>query len=408
MRRATRSAGLALLVRRLCQNARMTSSALQPVSKLPDVQTTIFTVMSELARQEGALNLSQGFPDFDGPAYLLERVQHHMRHGRNQYAPMMGVPSLRAGIAAKVRDLYGCGVDPDREVTVTSGATEALFCAIAAIVNPGDEVIVFDPAYDSYEPVVRLQGGRCRRVALHPPDYRIDWDQVADQVNERTRLVIINTPHNPTGTVWTRADIEALRALVADRDVYLLADEVYEHIIFDGRPHESLCRYPDLFARSFVVSSFGKTYHTTGWKIGYCVAPAPLTAEFRRIHQFVTFASNTPVQLGLADFLAAHPEHHRNLGVFYQRKRDLFCALLAGSRFRVVPSSGTYFQLLDYADITDERDVDLAQRLTRELRLATIPVSVFYEQDPGHRMLRVCFAKDDATLRAAAEILGRV
>jgi methionine aminotransferase len=389
----------------LCQNASMTNAVPQPVSKLPDVQTTIFTVMSELARQEGALNLSQGFPDFDGPAYLLERVQHHMRHGQNQYAPMMGVAPLRAGIAAKVADLYGCAVDPDREVTVTSGATEALFCAIAAVVNPGDEVIVFDPAYDSYEPVVRLQGGRCRRIPLHPPAYRVDWNQVADAVNERTRLVIINTPHNPTGTVWDRADIDALRAIVADTGIYLLADEVYEHIIFDGRPHESLCRYPDLFARSFVVSSFGKTYHTTGWKIGYCVAPAPLTAEFRRIHQYVTFASNTPVQLGLADFLAAHPEHHRRLGAFYQRKRDLFCSLLAESRFEVLPSAGTYFQLLGYRRVSNEHDVALSKRLTRERKLATIPVSVFYETDPGHRVLRVCFAKDDGTLRAGAEIL---
>jgi len=383
----------------------MTISAPQPVSKLPDVQTTIFTVMSELARQEGALNLSQGFPDFDGPAYLLERVQHHLRHGQNQYAPMMGVPSLRAAIAVKVRDLYGCAVDPDREITVTSGATEALFCAIAAIVNRDDEVIVFDPAYDSYEPVVRLQGGRCRRVPLHPPGYQVDWDRVADLINERTRLIIINTPHNPTGAVWGSADIEALAALVTGRNLFVLADEVYEHIIFDGRLHESLCRYPELYARSFVVSSFGKTYHTTGWKIGYCVAPAALTVEFRRIHQYVTFTSNTPVQLGLADFLTAHPEHHRNLGAFYQRKRDLFCELLAGSRFRVVPSAGTYFQLLEYTGVSTERDVDLALRLTREQKLATIPVSVFYERDPGHRMLRVCFAKDDATLRAGAEIL---
>jgi methionine aminotransferase len=383
----------------------MTTPAPHPVSKLPDVQTTIFTVMSEFARQEGALNLSQGFPDFDGPAYLIERVQHHLRSRQNQYAPMMGVPALRAGIAAKVRDLYGCAVDPDREVTVTSGATEALFCAIAAIVKPGDEVIVFDPAYDSYEPAVRLQGGRCVHVPLHPPAYRIDWDRVADALNDRTRLIVINTPHNPTGTVWDAADIEALAQLVAGRDIYVLADEVYEHIVFDGELHQSLCRHPDLFARSFVVSSFGKTYHVTGWKIGYCVAPAALTAEFRRIHQYVTFASNTPIQLGLADFLAAHPEHHRRLGAFYQRKRDLLCELLAGSRFGVVPSAGTYFQLLEYSAVSAERDVDLARRLTRERKLATIPVSVFYADDPGHRMLRICFAKDDATLHRAAEIL---
>jgi len=394
----------------LCQNAAMQTNARALVSKLPGVQTTIFTVMSELARREGALNLSQGFPDFDGPRYLLERVQHYLTHGHNQYAPMMGVPALREAVADKVADLYGCRVDPDSEVTVTSGATEALFCAIAAVVGPGDEAIVFDPAYDSYEPAVTLQGGVTRHVPMHPPDYRPDWNRVADLINQRTRLIITNTPHNPTGTVWDAADIEALRRVLADadaagRDIYLLADEVYEHIIFDGRPHESLCRYADLFARSFVVSSFGKTYHTTGWKIGYCVAPRALSAELRRIHQYVTFTSNTPVQLGLADFLRAHPEHHRHLGAFYQRKRDLFCELLDGSRFRVIPCSGTYFQLVDYAGMFGEADVSLARRLTAEAKVAAIPVSVFYETDPGHTVLRLCFAKDDATLRRGAEIL---
>jgi methionine transaminase len=381
-----------------------------PVSKLPGVATTIFTVMSELAREQGALNLSQGFPDFDGPRYLLERVQHYLTHGHNQYAPMAGVPALRQAVAGKVRDLYGCQADPDTEITITSGATEALFCAIAAVVRPGDEVIVFDPAYDSYEPVVTLQGGVTRHVPLHPPQYRPDWDRVADLINDRTRLIITNTPHNPTGAVWNAADIAALRMVLADaqargREVYLVADEVYEHIIFDGLRHESLCRHPDLFARSFVVSSFGKTYHTTGWKIGYCVAPRALSAEFRRIHQYVTFASNTPVQLGLADFLLAHPEHHVHLGAFYQRKRDLFCELVRDSRFGVVPSSGSYFQLLDYSAVSTEGDVELARRLTCEAKLAAIPVSVFYQCDPGHKMLRFCFAKDDATLRRGAEIL---
>ena len=381
-----------------------------PESKLPAVGTTIFTVMSALAQEHGALNLSQGFPDFDGPEELLERVHHHLTHGRNQYAPMAGVPSLRTAVAAKVRALYGRAVDPASEVTVTSGATEALFCAIAAIVRPGDEVVVFDPAYDSYEPAVTLQGGVTRHVPLHPPGYRPDWNRVADAVSDRTRLIVVNTPHNPTGTVWEAEDIAALRALLADadargREIYLLADEVYEHIIFDGRRHESLCRDPELFARSFVVSSFGKTYHTTGWKIGYCVAPQPLSAELRRVHQYVTFTSNTPVQLGLADFLRAHPEHHLNLGRFYQKKRDLFCDLLRTSRFRVLPSAGTYFQLLDYGALSGERDVDLARRLTREAKVAAIPVSVFYEHDPGHPVLRFCFAKDDDTLRRGAEIL---
>jgi methionine transaminase len=389
---------------------RMQNATLTPVSKLPGVGTTIFTVMSELAREQGALNLSQGFPDFDGPRYLLERVQHYLTHGHNQYAPMSGVPALRQAIAAKITDLYGCTADPDSEITVTSGATEALFCAIAAVVGAGDEVIVFDPAYDSYEPVVTLQGGVVRHVPLRPPFYRPDWNQVADLIGDRTRLIITNTPHNPTGAVWDASDIVALRSIVADaqtrgRRLYLLADEVYEHIIFDGRRHESLCRYPDLFERSFVVSSFGKTYHTTGWKIGYCVAPRALSVEFRRVHQYVTFASNTPVQLGLADFLAAHPEHHMNLGGFYQRKRDLFCELVRESRLGVVPSAGSYFQLLDYSALSSERDVDLARRLTCEAKLALIPVSVFYPRDPGHKVLRLCFAKDDATLRRAAEIL---
>ena len=386
------------------------SAVQSPVSKLPGVGTTIFTVMSELARAEGALNLSQGFPDFDGPRYLLERVQHYLTHGHNQYAPMPGVPALRAAVADKVAALYGCRVDPDTEVTVTSGATEALFCAIAAVVRPGEEVIVFDPAYDSYAPAVTLQGGITRHVPMHPPGYRPDWNRVADSVNERTCLIIINTPHNPTGMVWEAEDVEALHAVLAradaaGRDLYLLGDEVYEHIIFDGRAHQSLCRYPDLFARSFVVSSFGKTYHTTGWKIGYCVAPKALSAELRRVHQYVTFTSNTPVQLALADFLRAHPEHHENLGRFYQRKRDLFCELLGASRFGVRRSAGTYFQLVDYEALFDEPDTALAVRLTREAKLATIPVSVFYEKNPGHPVLRLCFAKDDDTLRRGAEIL---
>lgn len=383
----------------------MKSMPLNLLSKLPGVETTIFTVMSALAREEGALNLSQGFPDFDAPAELLERVRYYLTHGHNQYAPMTGVTTLRQATAQKVWDLYGCKVDPESEITVTSGATEALFCAITAVVNRGDEVIVFDPAYDSYEPVVTLQGATTMHVPLHPPNYKVDWDRVADVVSERTRLIIVNTPHNPTGTIWDQDEIGALADIVADRNIYLLADEVYEHMVFDGLEHASLCRYPDLYARSFVVSSFGKTYHTTGWKIGYCVAPKALSAEFRRIHQFVTFTSITPVQLGLADFLRDHPEHHLQLSAFYQAKRDLFCGLLSESRFTVNKSAGSFFQLLDYSEYSSETDTDLAVRLTRQAKLASIPVSVFYERDPGHRMLRFCFAKDDDTLRAGAEIL---
>ncbi len=376
-------------------------------SKLPDVGTTIFTVMSAMAAEEGAINLSQGYPDFDGPEALKERVHHYVSAGFNQYPPMAGVPSLRDAIAGKVLDLYGQRVDPDTEVTVTAGATEALFCAIAATVRAGDEVIVFDPAYDSYEPVVRLQGGKTVHVPLSGPGFSVDWQRVADAVNDRTRMIIINTPHNPTGAVWRDHDVRALRELIADRDIYLLGDEVYEHIIFDNVEHVSLCRYPDLWARSFVVSSFGKTYHVTGWKVGYCVAPAALTTEFRRVHQFVNFTVNTPVQHALADFLRAYPEHHLELPAFYERKRNLFCELLTGSRFTLEPSSGTYFQLLDYGAITDADDVSLAERWTRKLKVASIPISVFYA-DPAalnRRVLRFCFAKDDATLERAAEAL---
>ena len=376
-------------------------------SKLPDVGTTIFTVMSALAAEHGAINLSQGFPDFDGPKALLDRVQHYLTSGHNQYPPMAGAASLREAIAGKVLDLYGCRVDADMEVTVTAGATEALFCALAAVVRAGDEVIVFDPAYDSYEPVIRLQGGVTRHVPMSGPEFRPDWNRVMDVVTERTRAIVINTPHNPTGSVWQAEDVEALQQIVAERDIFVVADEVYEHILFDGTAHQSMCRYPDLFARSFVVSSFGKTYHVTGWKVGYCVAPEVLTKEFRRVHQFVNFTVNTPMQLGLADFLAEHPEHHRELPDFYQAKRDRFCAGLESSQFQLAPSRGTYFQLLDYSALSQERDVDLAERWTREIGIASIPVSVFYA-DPtqlNQRVLRFCFAKDDATIDQAVEVL---
>ena len=377
----------------------------QIASKLPEVGTTIFTVMSQLAQEQSALNLSQGFPDFDGPAELLERVQYYLTHGFNQYAPMQGVPALRRAIAAKVGALYGACVSADSEVTVTSGATEALFCAISAVVRPGDEVILFDPAYDSYEPVVRLCGGRAVHVPLRPPDFSVDWDRAADAITDRTRLIISNSPHNPTGAVWQPADLRALGELIAERPIFLVADEVYEHICFDDAPHQSLLLDEQLYARAFVVSSFGKTYHTTGWKIGYCVAPPALTAEFRKIHQFNTFTSNTPIQFALADFLDTRPEHHLGLAAFYQAKRDLFCRLLEPSRFRFQPAAGTYFQLLDYSAISAESDLALARRLTREAKLASIPISVFYAEPPNHRYLRLCFAKDDATLEQAAEIL---
>ena len=386
------------------------NSLANPVSKLPDVGTTIFTVMSALASEQGALNLSQGFPDFDGPEALLQAVNAHMRSGQNQYPPMAGVAALREAIAAKVSDLYGLACDADTEITVTAGATEALFCAIAAVVHAGDEVIVLDPAYDSYDPVIRLQGAVPVHVPLSAPTYRIDWDRIEAAITANTRLLILNSPHNPTGMVMDENDIAALSALCAKYDIYLIGDEVYEHMVFDRARHLSLCGYAELYARSFVISSFGKTYHVTGWKVGYCVAPPALTTEFRRVHQYVTFTVNTPVQLGIADFLRQHPEHHQQLPAFYQAKRDLFCELLQGSRFTVVPSQGTYFQLLGYDAISAESDASLARRWTCEQGIASIPISVFYQNPEacGHRALRFCFAKDDDTLAKAADILCRL
>ena len=377
-------------------------------SKLPDVGTTIFTVMSQLAADHGAINLSQGFPDFPAPAGLLDRVSHHLRAGHNQYAPMGGLPALREQIARKTLALYGRRVDPDSEITVTSGATEALFCAIEAVVQPGDEVLCLDPAYDSYDPAIRLAGGHAVHIPLQQPEFSVDWGRVQAAITPRTRLLILNSPHNPTGAVLSADDMAMLAELVRGTRLLLLGDEVYEHIIFDGRRHESLLRYPELAERSLVVSSFGKTYHATGWKIGYCVAPAALTREFRRVHQFVQFCVVTPMQWALADFLESDPAHYLDLPAFYQAKRDQFCALLAGSRFRFVPSAGTYFQLLDYSSITAEADVEYARRLTREAGVACIPVSVFCAEPLGTPRLRFCFAKDAATLERAAEILCRI
>ena len=377
-------------------------------SKLPGIGTTIFTIMSKMAQDEGAINLSQGFPDFDGPQALRERVTYHMDHGHNQYAPLTGVPELREQIAAKVQSLYGCKIDPDSEVCVTPGATEALYCAVTAVVHPGDEVIVFDPAYDCYEPSVRLNGGVTKHIALQYPDFAIDWQQVRDTITDRTRLIILNTPHNPTGTVWGEEDIQQLREVIEDRDIYLLSDEVYEHISFDNMPHLSLLRYPDLAARAFAVSSFGKTYHATGWRVGYCVAPRPLMDEFLRIHQFVNFSTNSPMQYAIADFLRDCPQHHLELGAFYQQKRDLFVELMSASGFSMVPSSGTYFQLADYSAINDEPDTEFATRLTREYKVAVIPISVFYKDAPKQNVVRFCFAKDNDTLREAAGRLLRI
>ncbi|MEJ2534516.1 MAG: methionine aminotransferase [Gammaproteobacteria bacterium] len=373
-------------------------------SKLPGFGTTIFTVMSQLAAEHGALNLSQGFPDFDGPPELRDRVRWHLEHGHNQYAPLAGVPSLREAIAEKVRVLYDAAVDPGGEIAVTPGATEALHCAITATVRPGDEVLIVDPAYDTYDPCVRLNGGRPVHVPM-TAHFRIDWAALEAAVGPRTRLLIVNSPHNPSGSAWDEGDVEALRRLLRRRDLFLLSDEVYEHIVFDGRRHESLLRYPDLAARAFVVSSFGKTYHVTGWRVGYCIAPAELMAEFLRIHQFINFSTNTPVQHALADFLAGCPEHHEQLGAFYQARRDRFCALLKGSRFDFTPAEGTYFQLADYSAISDLPDTEFVRWLTVEHGVAAIPISVFYRDPPDLRRIRFCFAKEDRTLEAAAHIL---
>lgn len=375
-------------------------------SKLPHVGTTIFTVMSQLAAECGAINLSQGFPDYDGPLALREAVKRYIDTGFNQYPPMAGVPGLREAVAAKVLRCYGATASPDTEITITPGATEAIYCAVTAVVQPGDEVIMFDPAYDCYEPAVTLAGGRPIRLPLLPPGYRIDWQRVADSITPRTRMIMINSPHNPTGSVLEADDLRVLAELAERHDLLICSDEVYEHLIFDGRRHESVLRYPALAARSFVVSSFGKTFHVTGWKTGYCVAPPALTAELRRVHQFVTFVGITPIQLGLAEFMREHPEHLDSLPGFYQRKRDLFVAALAGSGFRTLPSAGTYFQLADYSAISELPDREFAVWLTRNVGVAAIPVSVFYEQPPAARYVRFCFCKNDDTLREGAARLA--
>ena len=376
-------------------------------SKLPDVGMTIFTTMSQLAAETGALNLSQGFPDFDGPQGLLEAVGRHVLAGHNQYAPMAGLPALREQVALKIAALYGALVDPEQDVTITPGATEAIFCAIHAVVRPGDEVIVFDPCYDSYDPAVRLAGGQCVHVPLDGGDFCIDWQRLSDALSPRTRMIVINSPHNPSGALLTAQDLDQLAALIEGRDILLLSDEVYEHLVYDGVRHASVLAHAALRSRAFVVSSFGKTYHVTGWKTGYVVAPARLSAELRKVHQYVNFCGVTPLQHALADFMAQDPGHVERLPAFYQAKRDLLCGLLASSRFTFTPAQGTYFQLVDYSAIRpDLDDTAMALWLTREHGVATIPISVFYQRPiAGQRLVRLCFAKREETLRQAAERL---
>lgn len=375
-------------------------------SKLPDIGTTIFAVMSALSEECDAINLSQGFPSFNPSQDLLDRVTHYLNSGANQYAPMTGVPSLRQAIAEKVEQLYGRSINPDLEVTVSDGATEGLFSAIQAVVRPGDEVIVFDPAYDSYEPAVTLAGGTTTHLPLVLPDedadFQIDWQQLADTIGPKTRLIILNFPHNPSGAILSAADLGALADIISDTSIYLISDEVYEHIIFDKVAHQSLLRNDQLWERAFIISSFGKTYHATGWKVGYCVAPPALTVEFRKIHQWTCYAVITPIQLAIADYMQHTPHHYAELPVFYEQKRDRFCELVRESRFDFRPAKGTFFQLLDYSAITDEDDVSYARRLTKEIGVASIPISVFCEQPPPGRKLRFCFAKDDQILEEAA------
>lgn len=380
----------------------MTTAAPRLDSKLPDVGTTIFTVMSQMAHDHGAINLSQGYPDYDGPVALRERLGWYTLNGYNQYAPLAGIPPLRAQIAAKLQRFYDHRIDPDTQVTVTPGATEAIFCAVHAVVRPGDEVIMFDPVYDSYDPAVRLAGGVPVHLVLAAPDYRIDWDAVRRAITPRTRMILVNSPHNPSGSVFEESDLDALLELAEAHDLIVMSDEVYEHLVFDGRPHWSVLRKPRLAARSYAIFSFGKTYSVTGWKIGYCVAPPLLMTEFKRVHQFVAFVTAMPLQHALADFMAHHPEHLDELPAFYQRKRDLFNAAMAGSRFRFTPSAGTFFQLAEYSAISDRSDIEMVTWLTQEVGVAAIPMSVFYQSPPAQRYVRFCFCKEDDTLRAAA------
>jgi methionine aminotransferase len=377
-------------------------------SKLPTAGVSIFAVMSRLANEHGAINLSQGFPDFDCAPELVDTVARYMREGFNQYAPMPGVLALREALSHKIETLYGRRYDPATEITITTGATEGLFAAITAFVHPGDEVLLFQPAYDSYTPAVVLSGGTPKYVTLRYPDYRIDWDEVRRTISGRTRAIVLNSPHNPTGMVWTGQDVAELRSVLQSTDAVVIADEVYEHIIFDGGRHESLARYPDIADRAVVISSFGKTYHTTGWKVGYCAAPPALTAEIQGVHQWITFAVNGAVQMAYADMVRREPTA-ASVTSFYQEKRDRFLSLVKGSRFRPLACRGTYFQMMDYSTITDEADAEFAVRLTREHGVAAIPVSPFLHAGakPGP-VLRFCFAKRDETLERAAERLCRV
>jgi len=376
-------------------------------SKLPRTGTSIFAVMSKLAGDHDAINLSQGFPDFDVSSELIGLINHYMLKGHNQYAPMPGVPLLRERIAQKVENTYGIKYNPETEINICAGATQGIYTVIASMVRDEDEVIIFEPAYDSYAPAVELCGGIVKYARMRPPEYSINWPEVARMVSHRTRMIIINSPHNPTGSILSKDDLLALQHLTKNTDICILSDEVYEHLIFDGQAHESVCKYPGLAERSFITASFGKTFHATGWKMGYVLAPENLMKEYRKSHQFVVFACNTPVQHAIADFLADE-NNYNTLATFYQQKRDYFASLIQGSRFGVLPCSGTYFQLLDYSGISDEKEMAFATRLIKEYGVGTIPVSPFYHKGGEHKVLRVCFAKKDETLEKAAKILCKI
>jgi methionine aminotransferase len=389
-------------------NAMSTLDRTPPIAtKFPAMGTTIFTVMSALATEKGAVNLGQGFPDFDCDPKLLDGVVEAMRKGLNQYPPMPGIPALREAVASKVEALYGRKYDPASEVTITAGATQAIITAVLALVKPGDEVIVLEPCYDSYVPNIELAGGVAVRVPLTPGTFRPDFHKIGAALSPRTRAIIVNTPHNPSATVWTREEMLQLQELLAPTDVFVISDEVYEHMVFDGQLHQSAARFPGLAARSLIVSSFGKTYHVTGWKVGYVAAPAVLTAEFRKVHQFNVFTVNTPMQHGLGSYMAS-PQPYLQLPAFYQRKRDLFRDGLARTRLKLLPSEGTYFQCVDISAVSDLREAEFCQWLTTELGVAAIPLSAFYGNGFDQRVVRFCFAKKDETLRAALERLAKL
>jgi len=376
-------------------------------SKLPDVGTTIFTVMSVLANEHKAINLGQGFPDYQMSEELIALVNKAMQSGHNQYTHMNGLPALRAAVAEKIAGLYDSGIDPETEITITPGGTYAIYTALTAILQPGDEVIVFEPAYDSYIPNIEINGGIPVLIPLVYPDYKIDWQQVQQKISPKTKLIMLNTPHNPTGSVLGATDIEELHRIVKGTGIFILSDEVYEHLIFDGMKHESILRYPDLYERSFVCFSFGKVYNCTGWKLGYCVAPPALMKEFRKVHQFNSFSCNTPVQFALTQFLRKK-ENYLELGNFLQKKRDHFQKMMQQTKLKPLPTHGSYFQLYSYAGISDESEKDFAIRLTKEYGVATIPTSVFYKNGEDNKVLRFCFSKNEATLEEAANRLMRL